>query len=494
MEALHLGCLALGISVLLAAEPALAESCAQSSDTCPPSAERPGFGSSLLQSTFSARRQVRNFASRPESPIEKVLSGVPVTIHTGLDFGRVYLPEELHSWAIMLPEACTDKDVESFAEGLPEGAKSLFLGTPSESGLCMLGMEATEAQLLAHLIAKPGALSAELDLKIEEELQALRKAAGLSQGGAAAPVPPQEGFPPIASLRAAERSAGRPPSGTPIIPRQKFAMQRALDVDVPHAQLGDPGERCGGPHRVNVYFPVPEAGEAGRVAPAKRRRPIVSVGHGYMQGGNFVDKQLAEGLIRPIVERGYFVVAHQSGADWCDSSEVLLRSITWLAQESAFKDEVDANRTALVGYSMGGLFALKAAAEKRNVNAYNITAVVALMPPCQSGCVSPMAPTFFGTGTEDQYCPHELVEKAYHAQQLEPKVLVDIPGAPHHEVGLWGRNRHMKPLINFLDCHLTEDVLACEELYLNENITSTSIPSQVRDSLERAVRARVVPP
>jgi len=338
----------------------------------------------------------------------------------------------------------------------------------------MVGMEATEEQLARHLASRPGAVHAELDLEAEE---VWRRQRGVSLEQGASPVPPQEGLPSLSTSFAKKRRKRQPTNMSGVV-REDFAMEKALDIDVTEFGIGN---SCGPPHLVNVYFPVSKQKKAQQDI-VTHRRPIVSVGHGYMQYGHFVDEQLSEGLIQPLVERGYIVVAHQGGQKWCDSSEDQLGALRWLATQSAFRDEADPTRTALVGFSMGGLGALEAAATRAAVDAHHIKAVVALMPPCQSGCATPAAPVLYGTGTQDKYCNATLVRRAYQDVVEQPKILVDIQGAPHWEVGLWGNNRHMPHVARFLDCHVLDMAAECD---VYAEWPSQSVPLRYKKEIDK---------
>uniref|UniRef100_A0A7S0B5H7 PET hydrolase/cutinase-like domain-containing protein n=1 Tax=Pyrodinium bahamense TaxID=73915 RepID=A0A7S0B5H7_9DINO len=377
----------------------------------------------------------------------RVVAGVNITMHNPLRVKRN--PEDMLKWVITLPETCTDADVHAFAADMPTGAKSLFLGAPSNTGLpCVFVMEGTEAQLHEELEGHRGALSAQAELSHSEE--------SASTTGNPEGLPENEGLPDVPSRLLPEHRR-RPPSLAETDGSDGYwEMVSQTNIDIP----GPWSSACGGPYKANVFYPK----QIHQWAPVGKH-PVVSVGHGYTQYGMKVESQLVPGFIKPLVTwGGYVVIAHQTVRGWCDSSNDILFLLGWI-QKSVYAAIIDPTRAAVVGYSMGARFSLQAASSDANVNTYHLKAVVALMPPCKSGCPISKVPTFFGAGSADTTCPAEYVKQVYDQTYGVPKVWCNVQGAPHWEVGTWGANRHEANLLRFLGCYLWNSKVMCDKLF-----------------------------
>lgn len=390
-------------------------------------------GPSALQRAQSAAR-----VTLESRTLTKHVAGVKVNIH-----GNSQAPPEglagNHTWVITLPEDCSDADVQAFAQRMPAGTRSVFEGTPSDSGVpCVFIMEGTEAGLEEELKTHPGAVLAEIDLTEE------RHSAELT--GHPSDLPVGEGFPQVSdNIMPKRSSAALAEAGG------QFHVGVNLDVGVPAW-----GGNCGGPYKVNVYFPHPNAG----------RRPLILFSHGYGQGGPNLDAQLRPKFLDPIVAHGFVVIGHQTGrSNWCNTGIEMIKMIEW-AKLSPYRNRIDFNQVVVMGYSMGGYFTTFFAEHRSLTTGFKVKGAVALMPPCMitGGCKSPVVPTIWGAGTADTTCPAGPIHQSF-TKTRNKAVFVNIQGAPHYEVGKFGHNRFNNWVLHFLYCHLKGSQPHCAGLY-----------------------------
>lgn len=233
-----------------------------------------------------------------------------------------------------------------------------------------------------------------------------------------------------------------------------FPVKTFMNIPVPNW-----GGNCGGPFKVNVYLPGLNAG----------RKPLIAFSHGFGQGGPNVQSQLLPNFLERIVSQGFVVIAHQTGAsNWCNTGIELIHVLNW-AKSSAHKTRIDWNRVAVMGYSMGGYFVTFFAEHQALIDGYKVKAAIALHPPCQAGC-KPQVKTamYWGSGSSDTTAPPAPVRQSYDQMNTRKgKVFVNIPGAPHWEVGKFGQNRHVRFVLSFLRCQLLNNRGACNDVYNN---------------------------
>lgn len=234
-----------------------------------------------------------------------------------------------------------------------------------------------------------------------------------------------------------------------------FIMRSALNIHI--SGFKD----CSQPFEGNVYYPEYPGGEGDAMEPM----PVISWAHGFTQGGTHVDTCRAkDGVIRPLVERGFVVIAFQTGGlrDYCDTSHDQIRMLQW-ARTSSFADRIDFSVAILGGYSMGGKYTLKAASNRWAVQEYNIKAAFVVNPHCVGGCKHPVVPTYYSTGSRDLVAPAWLTYRACKATPRVPRYFAKFKNS--HVISVWqGKYMLSPPIISFCQCYAKYDENECEKL------------------------------
>jgi len=394
------------------------------------------------------------------------VAGVNITVHNAP--GGERRPEDKHKWVVSLPETCSDADVHAFAASMPSGAEAIFLGTPSNTGLpCVLVLQATEAELREQIEAHPGAESAQTDLHLEEhqvwlaEAELAETAAAAGAAGNPEGLPEGEGLPDVPP-RLLPENRHRLASLAEANTKQRMLFGMAEEEHVISGPWKD--SSCGGPYKAFVFYPT---------GASVSKHPVITMGHGYTQFGVKVKNQLLKGFIRPMVELGgYVVVAHETAQGWCDTSSDMLYVLDWVKQQDKFSRIIQPDKSAVVGYSMGGRSTLEVAHSDADIQKHNIVVAAALMPPCKTGCATSHIPVFLGAGTADTHSPDDYIEQTYEQVVGVDKALCNVAGAPHWEVGEWGKNRHETHLLQFLGCYLKGAQDLCDKIFSSECLSS----------------------
>jgi len=404
-------------------------------------------GSIALQTARSASQ-----VSLESKTVTKHLAGVKVNIHGVSDVTAGDLPKK-HTWVITLPENCTDAQVEEFSQRMPTGARTVFSGTPSSSGLCIFVMEGTELELEEELKSHPGAVLAEMDMKAERDFAETALIGEQENKDTPTDFPLYEGFPQVSTDLFPQRKM-------PELAEVETEAGKQYGVKLEQAAVPNWGGNCGGPWRESVYLPVGFPGKA----------PLVVFSHGFGQGGARVEQWLGPRFLRELAKKGFVVVAHQTGLNaWCNTGYDQLKSLQW-AKTSKYANKIDFSKVSFWGYSMGAFFSSHRTANKNEMDAMNVKTTALLMGPCQYGCGKPEIPAFWGAGGADTSCPANQIKRAYNYMNTgQAKVYKLVPGAPHTEVGAGGHNRFLVPAIQHMRCHFYNSGPNCDAVYNSQN-------------------------
>jgi len=227
-----------------------------------------------------------------------------------------------------------------------------------------------------------------------------------------------------------------------------FEMEVVLDIPADLVWDGVTNN-CGGPHKVNVYYPK---GASGPV-------PLISYAHGFTNGGDVLDEDNRARFFQPLVEEGFFVIAYQHGgtALYCAANTMQLGAIEWL-KTSSYASMINFDRVGLLGFSMGG----KATWKSTTAGHPGVKAAVTVNAHCTSDCPAPQVPTLMITGNLDSV-----------AQQWEQKKMFDrmsVPGISadfemeHSFDDEWVRLALEPLFMSMFRCHLLDDQERCLEL------------------------------
>eukprot|EP00928_Gymnodinium_smaydae_P088466 TRINITY_DN72550_c0_g1_i1.p1 TRINITY_DN72550_c0_g1~~TRINITY_DN72550_c0_g1_i1.p1 ORF type:complete len:504 (-),score=25.29 TRINITY_DN72550_c0_g1_i1:8-1519(-) len=230
-----------------------------------------------------------------------------------------------------------------------------------------------------------------------------------------------------------------------------FAWKRNIPVDF---------HKCGHPHLVNVYYPLHKKRPKHEV-----RLPLISYAHGRTNGGTRLHPSESERFFRPLVERGFFIVAYQHGglSGYCAGPEDQLDAIRWL-KNSSFAKMVNFNRVAVMGHSMGGKATLKSAAMAHGITDFTIRAAVTVNAFCLlRDCPTPQVPTMFFSGSHDRISRSNLQQKVFNSVQESPAVF----GKFEFFHGLnndFARLALQPGITTWMQCHVNNDFASCQRL------------------------------
>jgi len=227
-----------------------------------------------------------------------------------------------------------------------------------------------------------------------------------------------------------------------------FGMEVVLDIPADLVWDGVTNN-CGGPHKVNVYYPK---GASGPV-------PLISYAHGFTNGGDATDGDNRARFFQPLVEEGFFVIAYQHGGSalYCAQNTMQLGAIEWL-KTSSYASMINFDRVGVMGFSMGG----KATWRSTTAGHPGVKAAVTVNAHCTSDCPAPQIPTLMITGNYDST-----------AQQWEQRKMFDrmsVPGISadfvmeHSFNDEWVRLALQPLFMSMFRCHLLDDQERCSEL------------------------------
>lgn len=213
----------------------------------------------------------------------------------------------------------------------------------------------------------------------------------------------------------------------------------------------------------HVYYP-----------PLAGKTPLISWAHGFNNPGSEAWACYEE-MLKALAGEGYFVIALESSSkplECKDEAKDQLRSIDWL-KSSQFASQIDFLEVGLMGHSMGGGASYHNAGVGSTVDTYNIAAAVVLHGQTDLFKEStPLVPTFYTTGTDDDVIRPRKVKSAYSDTTGVPKAFWEVTGAVHDEpmcdCGSWvspGLQRSTPYVIAFFDCHIKGQSSQCNKIY-----------------------------
>ncbi len=220
-----------------------------------------------------------------------------------------------------------------------------------------------------------------------------------------------------------------------------------LGVVAAHADLSQPGPFLAAWVDVTVtrpdnstftaalYYPASTGGQGGTYDPSGGPYPSVSFGHGFLQS-----VEQYQSTLQHLATHGYFVIASRSQGGLFPSHAAfaadLRHCLTWLEQADAnpaswLYQQVDTQRFALSGHSMGGGCSLLAAAADTRVRVVVNMAAAETNPSAVSAMPGIAVPIRLISGSQDSVTPLSQHGQLMYNAAAAPKQLPIIQGGYH---------------------------------------------------------------
>lgn len=184
-----------------------------------------------------------------------------------------------------------------------------------------------------------------------------------------------------------------------------------------------------------LYYPASTSGQGGMFDPSGGPYPAVSFGHGFLQG-----VEQYQSTLQHLATHGYLVIASRSQGGLFPShasfAADLQHSLTWLEQANAnpaswLYQQVDTERFALSGHSMGGGCSLLAAAADPRVRAVVNMAAAETNPSAVAAMPGITVPVRLISGSQDGVTPLSQHGQLMYNAAAPPKQLPIIQGGFH---------------------------------------------------------------
>lgn len=184
-----------------------------------------------------------------------------------------------------------------------------------------------------------------------------------------------------------------------------------------------------------VYHPIQISKDGVPFARITYPVPTIAFGHGYL-----ASPDLYASTLEHLASHGYIVIATRSGGETFPDhralADDLLLSLTYMTLQSGdpgsqFYQQVDPNRLAMIGHSMGGGAAILAAADDARVKAVATLACAETDPSAIEAAARMAVPALYLYGTEDSIAPPDQHALAVYANAGQPKLAMGIIGGCH---------------------------------------------------------------
>jgi len=184
-----------------------------------------------------------------------------------------------------------------------------------------------------------------------------------------------------------------------------------------------------------LYYPASTAGQGGTYDPSGGPYPAVSFGHGFLQS-----VEQYQSTLQHLATHGYLVIASRSQGGLFPSHAAfaadLRHCLTWLEQANAnpaswLYQQVDTQRFALSGHSMGGGCSLLAAAADARVRAVVNMAAAETNPSAVAAMPGIAVPIRLISGSQDTVTPLSQHGQLMYNAAAAPKQLPIIQGGFH---------------------------------------------------------------
>lgn len=154
--------------------------------------------------------------------------------------------------------------------------------------------------------------------------------------------------------------------------------------------------------------------------------PVIGFGHGFAQTSSRYDSTL-----KALAGRGYVVIAPNTQTGLLPShgafADDLVAAIAWAGRTLP---STDAERTAVVGHSMGGGAALLAADRDQSIDAVATLAAAETRPSAVAAARGVQTPALFVVGSRDTVVKPATTSRMYDAKP-SPATWVSITGGYH---------------------------------------------------------------